>query len=587
MIAPDPDDPDIVYGNAVEKLDLRTEQTRNVDPTLAEPDLYRRTWTPPLVFSKTGTKALYFGNQKIFRTRDGGQRWDAISPDLTRRNPAVPPNLDAVSADHHQGIGERRGVVYAIAPSPVDARLIWAGTDDGLVWRSGDEGLHWADVTPAAMSAWSKVGMIEASHFEAAIAYVAVDRHRLDDRRPYIYRTRDAGATWQPIVAGIRDGDFVNAVREDPKRKGMLYAATERGVYVSFDDGAQWQTLQANLPRTSVRDIEVKGNDLVIATHGRGFWIMDDIAPLRQADARATGADAWLFAPSVALRLRVQSFTGTPLPKDESLASNPPIGAAIDYVLARAPAGAVRIAIYDARDQLVRSWSSTDAAIVAKPAEDAAAPEWMATWQPPRSTPGAHRFIWSLRYPLPAALVDGAATDGAWAPPGRYTVELDVDGKRQRQSLTIEPDPRVGLSDDDYAREFAFARRIEVSRARLAVVARESKTLHLALANAAPMARSDLAAAVRKLDAKVVALAFIVDAGNPHNAWSIPPNTTTNVRFVDQTLTTLYGAADGADAAPSPDALAGYAAIEPVLDRLIEAWSVLKRDDLLRSIDAW
>jgi hypothetical protein len=203
----------------------------------------------------------------------------------------------------------------------------------------------------------------------------------------------------------------------------------------------------------------------------------------------------------------------------------------------------------------------------------------MPTWQPPAATPGAHRFIWSLRYPLPAALADGAATDGAWAPPGRYTVELEVDGKRQRQTLTIEPDPRVELSADDYAREFAFARAIEASRARLAVVAQESKTVHTALVAAAATA-PDRAKDMRALDAKVVALAFIVDAGNPHNAWSIPPNTTSNFRFVDQTLSTLYAAADGADAAPSPDALAGYAAIEPVLDRLMEAWSALKRDDL-------
>ncbi|MFI4969258.1 MAG: WD40/YVTN/BNR-like repeat-containing protein, partial [Lysobacterales bacterium] len=278
MIAPDPRDPDVVYGNAVEKLDLRTGQTRDVDPTLAEPDLYRRTWTLPLVFSPRDRQALYFGNQKIWRTRDGGEHWDAISPDLTRENPGVPANLDAGTAANHAGADLRRGVVYAIAPSPLADGLLWAGTDDGRIWRTHDAGSHWNEVTPAALTAWSKVGIIEASHFDADTAYAAVDRHRLDDRKPYIYRTRDGGKSWQLIVNGIRGGDFVNAVREDPKRRSLLYAATELGMYVSFDDGEHWQPLQQNLPRTSVRDIDVHGDDLVIATHGRGFWIMDDVA---------------------------------------------------------------------------------------------------------------------------------------------------------------------------------------------------------------------------------------------------------------------------------------------------------------------
>ncbi|MDB6163456.1 MAG: hypothetical protein JWL98_888, partial [Xanthomonadaceae bacterium] len=236
MIAPDPKDPDIVYGGGVERLDLRTEQTHSVDPTLAQPDLYRRTWTLPLTFSKVDPNVLYYANQKLFRTSDGGQHWDTISPDLTRENPAVPRNLDAVTAANTLGPDPRRGVIYAIAPSPLDAHLLWLGTDDGLIWRSADEGAHWNNVTPPAIGDWSKVGMIEASHFDKNTAYAAIDRHRLDDRHPYLYRTRDGGRTWTSIVDGIRNGDFANAVREDPRQRGLLYAATELGAYVSFTD---------------------------------------------------------------------------------------------------------------------------------------------------------------------------------------------------------------------------------------------------------------------------------------------------------------------------------------------------------------
>ncbi|HEV7491957.1 MAG TPA: hypothetical protein VGO25_14220, partial [Rhodanobacteraceae bacterium] len=436
MIAPDPDDPDIVYGGRVERLDLRTGQTQAIDPTLPTPDdLYRRTWTLPLVFSKRDSKRLYFGNQKLFRTIDGGQHWQAISPDLTRESPEMPPNLDAVTAANNLGQGARRGVIYAIAPSPLDADLLWIGTDDGLVWQTRDEGAHWNNITPPAIGAWSKIGGVEASHFDKATAYIAVDRHRIEDRKPYIYRTHDGGASWQLVVTGIRDGDFVNAVREDPERKGLLYAATELGMYVSFDDGDQWQTLQANLPRTSVRDIEVHGDDLVIATHGRGFWIMDDMTPLRQIDATPVHAQApaRLFAPARAIRMRSGAFTGTPMPKDEPFASNPPAGAMIDYALQKSASKPIELAIFDADNRLVRRYSSTDKPPSTDPAKTAYAPEWAPRISQLQTTRGMHRFVWPLRYAKPAALASSDTDiDGVWVPPGRYTVELSVDGKRLR-----------------------------------------------------------------------------------------------------------------------------------------------------------
>ncbi len=575
MIAPDPDDPDLVYGGRVDKLDLRTGQTQSIDPTLPSPDLYRRTWTLPLVFSKQGPRRLYLGNQKIFRTGDGGAHWEAISPDLTRENPDVPPNVDAVTAANNERQGPRRGVVYAIAPSPVDANLVWAGTDDGLVWKTDDDGAHWDYVTPPALNAWSKVGVIEASHFDKDTAYAAVDRHRLDDRKPYVYRTHDGGKTWQLVVAGIRDGDFVNAVREDPEKKGLLYAATELGMYVSFDDGEHWDPLQANLPRTSVRDIEVHGDDLVIATHGRGFWIMDNASLLRQLDARASSLKTRLFAPATAIRARIATFTGTPMPKDEPLASNPPAGAAIDYVLGTR-AKSVELSIRDAGGKLVRKYSTKDPAPSTDAGKSAYAPEWIPVLPHLATTRGMHRFVWPLRYPKPGALADNDTdVDGIWAPPGRYSVELVVDGKKLTQALTVAPDPRVKLDEAAYAKQFALAREVEAAQIELAKAQGEAKNLHKNVA-AARGKNAEIDGVLDAFDAELVARAGIVDAANPHNGWIFPPSSTTSLRFVGEALGKIAGAADGADAAPTPDAESGYAAAKALLDRELGEWKEFK-----------
>ncbi|MEJ0047888.1 MAG: hypothetical protein WDN04_18520 [Rhodospirillales bacterium] len=283
-------------------------------------------------------------------------------------------------------------MVYAIAPSPLAKDLIWAGTDDGLVWRTRDAGAHWDDVTPAGLLAWSKIGVVEPSHFEAGTAYLAIDRHRLDDFAPYILRTTDGGKNWRPVVAGLVDGgvlNSVNVVREDPARRGLLYAGTERGVFVSFDDGEHWQSLQRDLPRTSVRDIVLHGDDLVIATHGRGFYIMDDIVQLRDLAADAAGGPR-LFTLAPAIRLHPPSFTGTPMPKDEPMAPNPPSGAIIDYALPTGASVPVEIAISDAKGAVVRQFRSTDPVPVPDLAKIAAAPEWIVTRQPTGRDPRVH-----------------------------------------------------------------------------------------------------------------------------------------------------------------------------------------------------
>ncbi|MHB8528427.1 MAG: WD40/YVTN/BNR-like repeat-containing protein [Caulobacteraceae bacterium] len=520
-IAPDPDDPHTVYGGRVEKLDTRTGQTRNVDPTLALPDLWRGTWTLPLVFSKTRPHLLYFANQRIFETGDGGRHWRPISPDLTREAPGAPANLDpATAADDAHG-GPRRGVVYAIGPSPLDPKLIWAGTDDGLVWRTTDGGGHWTDVTPKALSPWSKVGSVEASHFDRDTAYLAVDRHRLDDFKAHVFVTHDGGAIWREAGAGIASAsglDAVNVVREDPVRRGLLYVGAESGVFVSSDDGGRWRSLRGGLPPTSVRDIDVHGDDLVIATHGRGFYIMDDITPLRVIDPGEATRDG-LLPPARAIRYRPVPFSGTPLPKDEPMAPNPPAGAYIDYELARTPAGPVTLTIRDARGGVVRSYSSANP-LPPSPRAASVAPEWLPA--PPTVAVGAglHRFVWDERY----APMSGKGA-GVWAPPGRYTVVLDTAGKTFSQPLDLAPDPRVKASRADYAAEFALARRIGALQARLTAVFKAPPDSPLA-----------------------------------------PPEAVGSLPEISHRLTALMSAVDGADGPPSPDAIAGVTRAEKDLE---------------------
>ena len=455
-------------------------------------------------------------------------------------------------------VGPRRGVVYSIAPSRAADGLIWAGTDDGLVWRTADSGAHWANVTPVGLSAWSKIGTVEASPHDPQRAYLAVDRHRLDDQAPYAFRTRDGGRSWTRIDAGLALGggpDSVNVVREDPLRAGLLYAGTERGAFVSLDDGDHWRPLQAGLPRTSVRDIEVHGDDLVIATHGRGFYVMDDIAPLRElaADPRADAGPATrLFAPAVAVRVRNPGFSGTPKPADEPKAANPPDGAYIDYVLATTPAQPITLSLLDARGGLVRSFSSADRAPGPDLAKIEAAPEWIVTPKPLLATPGAHRFVWDLHYAAPAGVGGGrrGGGPGVWAPPGRYSVVLTVDGREHREPLTLVPDPRVKLALDVYGRQFALAQRVEAERARA----------HRALADAGRLRKALAARAGSAVDARwerlSARLAEVADlpSDDPRNSVPAPARSLDGLANLSATLDKLAVAVDGADADPSPDA---------------------------------
>jgi photosystem II stability/assembly factor-like uncharacterized protein len=443
--APDPVHPEVLYGGTVAKCNVVSNSAdANVSPERGMTEPARHAWTQPLVFSPANPNALYYANQFVYRTTDGGANWTQISQDLTRENPGVPPNLDeAAAADVAPNAGPRRGVVYTIAPSGVEAPRIWAGTDDGFVWVTPDDGKTWTNVTPPPMTAWTKVVMIEASHADANTAYVAAERHQLEDYEPYIYRTRDGGKSWQKITNGLPAGVYVQTVREDPVRRGLLFAGTERAVFVSFDDGDAWQSLQLNLPATSMRDLAVKGSDLIVATHGRGFWALDNITPLRQLTAELARG-TYLFEPAAGIAAPPGSDNGTPLQKDEPQAENPRAGVDIDYFLAT-PADNVTIEILDASGTLVRRYSSGDTSPSAQPP-----PVVSAMWRPdpeqPQTTAGMHRWVWDLR-PTPATGRGGRGGGGGrgGAPivqPGIYSVRLTANGATLTRPLTIKRDSR-------------------------------------------------------------------------------------------------------------------------------------------------
>src|SRR5437773_9480568 len=358
----------------------------------------------------------------VLRTRDGGLHWEAISPARARaagRRAATDTGPTTVASAAAGGYG----VVYSIAPSPRAAGLLWAGTDDGLIQRTGDGGAQWRDVTPQGLLPWSAISLLEASPFDTAVAYAAVDRHRVDDFAPYIYRTRDGGAHWTRADEGIAPQAYVQAVRADPERQGLLYAGTETGVYVSFDDGDHWQSLQLNLPVASVRDLAVHGRDLVDGTHGRSVWVLDDVAPLRQLDDSALRAAVHLFAPAPAMRLRRSVSNDTPLPPEEPHGTNPPAGAGIDYLLRAVPPGPVTLEIRDARGAVVRRFSSDDHAT--PPTEPVQfADDWLPRLDPPPRHGRPNRFVWDLRYPPPPAArysysIAAVAGQGTGAEPQR------------------------------------------------------------------------------------------------------------------------------------------------------------------------
>src|SRR5579884_651072 len=504
MIAPDPLNPDIVYGGKVTRFDWRTGQAQNVAPVVPGHGRFRFRRTAPLVFSPADPHALYLGANVLFKTTDGGASWTIVSPDLTRPAPAAPPTLGPFAAAEPEAARPARGVIYSIAPSPLDAGLLWIGTDDGLIQVTRDGGKTWRNVTPAGLRPWSKVAALEASHFDRATAYAAVNRFRTDDLRPYIYRTHDGGRTWRLAVNGLPDGAAVNVVREDPVRRGLLYAGTETSVYVSFDDGDHWQSLQLNLPHTSMRDLTIHENDLVAGTHGRSFWILDDLTPLRQIGAAAAARGPYLFAPEAAWRVRRDTNTDTPLPPEVPAGQNPPDGAVIDYYLPAPASGTVTLAIYSDTGRLIRQYSSAErapASIAQLNATLNVPVYWVRPFQPLETGAGMHRFVWDLHYPPPASLrrdypIAAVPHDTPLYPrgpivlPGRYVVKLTVGGETATRPLTVRMDPRVNASPAALRSQFRLAMGVyrdlnrdgaAIPRARSAATAAALRQLNLQL----------------------------------------------------------------------------------------------------------
>ncbi|MEK7667074.1 MAG: glycoside hydrolase, partial [Gemmatimonadota bacterium] len=505
-VAPDPLHPNLVFGGKLTRFDWNTGQTRNVAPEAVRTGQYRFVRTMPVLFSPVDPRILYFAGNVLFKTVNGGESWAVISPDLTRDSLDASALLGPYAA-LDQERGRHRGVIYTIAPSFRRVNLIWVGTDDGLIHVTHDGGVRWRNVTPPDLTPWSKVSLMEASHFDTLAAYAAINRFRLDDLRPHIYRTWDGGATWTGIVAGIPQNEVVNVVREDPVQSGLLFAGTERSVYVSFDDGDHWQPLRLNLPPSSMRDLYIHEADLVVGTHGRSAWVLDDISPLRQM-AEASGAAGagrtHLFQPARATRVRWNQNTDTPLPIDEPAAPNPPDGAVLDYWLPAGVSGPVALEILDARGALVRRYASDDP--VAPLDSSVNFPTW---WiRPPQRLspePGAHRFVWDLHHATPPALshsypIAAIYRDtprepvGPWALPGTYRVRLTAGGQTVEQSLTVRMDPRVTTPPAAWAQMFALSIRVvEAMRADSALLA-EVQELRRASSAAAPGAAAPAAA---------------------------------------------------------------------------------------------
>ncbi|HXM74702.1 MAG TPA: sialidase family protein, partial [Chthoniobacterales bacterium] len=462
FVVPDPRDWHIIYSNSegyAVRYDKTKENAQDISPLPLDNsghgavDLaHRFQWVAPLMLSPHNPDVLYTAAECVFKSTDHGQSWTKISEDLTRNDKTKqqpsggPLTNDITSVEYYD-------TVFALAESPVKKGTLWAGTDDGVVQVTTDDGGHWANVT-GKIPEWSTISIIDPSPHDASTAYVAVDRHRLDDFKPYIFKTTDLGKTWSSIVNGIPEGSYVRAVREDPKRKGLLYAGTETGVFVSFDDGTHWQPLQLNLPVSPIHDLVVKDDDLVAATHGRSFWVLDDVTPLRQTTAQSAQADVILYKPQTGLRLHYpEEFD-----KRQPVGENPPPGAMIDYYFKTAPKDEATLEILDAQGKVVRHLSNKEKKEGEQP------PEWPDRVERAKTIPateGANRFAWDLRYDdpvqVPGAFYSGNGPKGPLALPGEYQVKLTVGGKSQAAPLHLGIDPRTKGAEAALQKQFALA----------------------------------------------------------------------------------------------------------------------------------
>jgi len=483
----------------------------------------------------------------------------------------------------------RRGVIYTVAPSYKDANTIWAGTDDGLIHITRDGGKTWQNVTPPTLKSWEKVSLIDAGRFDANTAYAAINTFRLDDLRPHIYRTHDGGKTWKEIVKGIPNGGIVNAVREDPVRKGLLYCGTEQAVYFSIDDGENWQPLRLNMPATSIRDLVIHDDDVVVGTHGRSFWILDDVTPLRQIEAKTTTADAVLFAPQTATRVRRSVHTDTPFPPEEPAGQNPPDGAVINYYLKAKSSTPVVLEIFDPAGKLVRRYASNDKPLT----EDENKLRFPTYWiRPPQVLPneaGMQRFVWDLQYPNPPAEdydlpISAVYEDTPYIPqgplvlPGKYTVKLTANGKSYKQALSVRMDPRVTTPIADLQRQFDTSMGIYRAIYTATEMSEEARKLSQQLAAAKvkaasnPSLKMDIEAIEQKLK--------LLNEGQRPSPGTVTPVSELPLSRLPGALTALHDLLQEPDAAPTTQAAAASRDILAAVARSERSWEEIKNRDV-------
>ena len=582
-VAPDPLDPDVIYGGGrteVSKFHFSTGQVQNVTPIPLRNPKYRTDRTEPLIFSPVDPHVLYFASNVLFKTTDGGNNWQTISPDLTRESPGVPESVGTLVP---KGADKSRGVIYALAPSFKTTNTLWAGTDDGQLWITRDGGKNWANITPKELTPWSKVTQISASHFDDETAYASVSRFRINDTRPYIYRTHDGGKNWSMITAGLPDFGPVDTVREDPVRKGLVFAGTENSVWVSFDDGDHWQSLQLNLPHTSMRDLWIHENDLIVATHGRSFWILDDIAPLREASAAIANA-AHLFTPATAYRIQRDTYTDTPLPPDEPAAANPPDGALLDYFLPSA-ASTVAIEVLDAQGHLVRRFSNSDKPdITQEELQNQLIPlYWVRNPRQLSTEAGMHRWVWDLHYAAPASTrhdypISAIPHDTPRLPlgptvlPGTYSVRLTVDGRSSTAPITIKMDPRVKTSAAGLQKKFQAETRLASLMTETAQALLQGGSIRSQLEKV--NANASTKEAVETFQKKLTAL--LGAAGG----FFAPPSQEVTLGRVNGQGGTLYMQVWQADAEPTAAQLESLSATERDSTDVMKRWNDFKNSDL-------
>ncbi|HEV7612628.1 MAG TPA: hypothetical protein VGO37_12165 [Steroidobacteraceae bacterium] len=558
-VVPDPLDPDVIYGagrNVVTRTHLSTGQVQDITPVPLKTADIRVDRTEPLFFSPQDPHRMYYAANHLYVTADGGQSWQVVSPDLARENPGPPASVGALTLPK---AADQRGVIYAASASALKEGLIWAGTDDGLVWSTRDGGKAWNNVTPPPLTPWSKVTQIEASHFDRDAAYVSVSRFRIDDLKPYIYRTRDGGRTWTAITGGLPEDAPVNTVREDPARRGLLFAGTEKSVWISYDDGDHWNSLQLNLPHTSMRDLAIHDRDLIVATHGRSFWILDDIGPLRQFTARLAANEAALLEPAPAIRIKRSTGTDTPIQPDEPAGRNPPDGAVIDYYVAHDSNRPVTIEIFDSSGALARRASSTDAPPFTQEQLDRELipTYWIRKTRPPESSAGLHRWIWDLHYPpprstkrgFPISAVPGDTPQEPLGPPatvGDYRVRLSVGAHHWEQPLQVRADPRIKIDLKDFSAQFDLAQLLAAALDGSTEILLKARSLRAQLKELAvkPVESlgGGLAGKVRALDLNIGAL---LDPGEE----SAAPKR--GLAHLNGDFATLYAQVTDVDAAPT------------------------------------